>query len=91
MTQVPRAALRVAVLALAVVGAAGAADLPMVSVDDVEKMLGAPDVRIYDANTREVFEKAHLPGAIFVDARSLAATLPQDKSLRLVFYCKNPH
>jgi len=84
--------LGLAALALtAAVPARGSDDLAMLSVGEVEKMLGQGDVRIYDANTHEVYENGHVPGAIFVDAKSLLASLPQDKSTRLVFYCKNPH
>jgi rhodanese-related sulfurtransferase len=66
-------------------------DFSMVSVDEVEKLLGAPDVKVFDANTRETFQSGHLPGATFVESKTLASALPHDKSARLVFYCKNPH
>jgi rhodanese-related sulfurtransferase len=59
-------------------------------VDAVEKMLGAGDVRIYDANTRELFEKNHLPGAVHVGKQQLSALLPADRSTKLVFYCTGP-
>jgi rhodanese-related sulfurtransferase len=62
----------------------------MASVDQVEKMLGETDVVVFDVNTRDTFEKHHLRGARFVTSKTLAASLPQDKSLRLVFYCAGP-
>ena len=71
--------------------AARAADEPfqVVSPDQVAKMIGAPDVRILDANPEDVYAKAHLPGAVFVK-KPLESVLPKDKGARLVFYCKNP-
>jgi len=83
--------LALVALALAWGPPARADGVTMVSVDEVEKLLGAPNVKVFDANTRETFEGGHLPGATFVESKTLASALPQDKSARLVFYCKNPH
>jgi hypothetical protein len=59
--------------------------------DAVEKMLGAADARIYDANPRDVYEQHHLPGAVFIGhEKDLARHLPADKATRLVFYCAGP-
>jgi rhodanese-related sulfurtransferase len=60
------------------------------TVDQVEHLLRAPDVRVFDANTRDTFEDGHVPGATFIDTKTLAGALPKDKSTRLVFYCKSP-
>jgi hypothetical protein len=78
-------------LALLATPAARAADEPfqMASVDEVSKMLGAPDVQVFDANPRDVYEENRVPGAIFVE-KPLAKLLPKDPSTRLVFYCRNP-
>lgn len=84
-------AVALAALALAARLDARADDFAMLSVDDVEKLLSQPDVKVFDANTRETFESGHVPGAVFVEPRTLGSALPQDKSTRLVFYCKNPH
>ncbi|HET9555291.1 MAG TPA: rhodanese-like domain-containing protein [Anaeromyxobacteraceae bacterium] len=56
-------------------------------------MLGAADVAVFDANTDEVYARAHVPGAVHLDEyrRYPAATLPADKASRVVFYCKNTH
>lgn len=63
----------------------------IVTVDEVERMLGDPRVAIIDANTPESFRKAHLPGARWYrEGPSLAAVLPEDRSARLVFYCSSP-
>ena len=81
-------------LALAAVALAPAAargdDLPQISVDDVEKLLGQPGARIYDVNPPDVWEKHHLPGSIFIGKQQLATLLPQDKDAKLVFYCAGP-
>ncbi len=54
-------------------------------------MLGRSDSRVYDANPRDVYEKHHLPGAVFIGhEKDLAQYLPADKSTRLVFYCAGP-
>jgi rhodanese-related sulfurtransferase len=63
----------------------------LVSVDDVEKMVGMPDVFIVDANPEDVFRKNHVPGARWWRAKPLAQLLPADKDRRLVFYCASPH
>ena len=60
-----------------------------ISPDQLEKLLGAPDVRIYDANTPELYEKHHVPGAVFVTPSTLESRLPADRNLTLVFYCAN--
>lgn len=63
----------------------------MVSLDEVERMLGDPRVAIIDANTPETFEEGHLPGARWYrEGPSLASVLPADKTTRLVFYCTSP-
>jgi hypothetical protein len=80
-----------AALALLAAPPARAADDPfeLASVDEVSKMLGAADVKVFDANPRDVFEQHRLPGAIFVE-KPLAKLLPKDQGTRLVFYCRNP-
>lgn len=70
--------------------AAGAEPFQIVSAEQVEKMLGAKDVRVYDVNIDELWEKHHLRGAIHVGNRELAGLLPADKATRLVFYCSGP-
>lgn len=79
----------IALLALAT-PAAPAEPFRMISLDDVERMLAAPDVAVYDANRREVYQKHHLPGARFVERSFGPAALPADKATRLVFYCAGP-
>ena len=62
----------------------------LVAAEQVEKMLAAKDVKIYDVNVDELWEKYHLPGAVHVGERDLASILPADKATRLVFYCSGP-
>ena len=83
------AAIALAALALPALVRADEA-FQLVSVEQVEKMLGARDLKVYDVNVDELWEKNHLPGAIHVGARDLAAILPSDRATRLVFYCSGP-
>lgn len=62
----------------------------LVSVDEVEKMVGQPDVFVVDANPEDVFRKHHLPGARWWRSAPLAELLPAEKERRLVFYCASP-
>lgn len=68
---------------------AGEDGYAVISAGEVEQMLGAPDVKIYDVNVDELWEKHHLPGALHL-GKDLASQLPADKSTRLVFYCSGP-
>ena len=71
--------------------AASASDgFGMISPDRVEKLLGTPDVKVFDVNVDELWQKHHLPGAVHVGERELAPLLPKDKTTRLVFYCSGP-
>jgi rhodanese-related sulfurtransferase len=63
----------------------------MVSMDEVEKLIGKPDVVIVDANPEDVYRKNHVPGARWWRAKPLAQLLPAEKDRRLVFYCASPH
>ena len=85
----PRIAMALAASALALAARAGE-PFQVLTVDEVDAMRAAADVALFDANPPEVYAKNHLPGARFVSG-DLAALLPRDKSLRLVFYCANPH
>src|SRR5262245_25434374 len=45
----------------------------LVSFPDLEKQLGDPDLRILDARPRGDYDKGHIPGAVWVDAKALEA------------------
>ncbi|HZS40187.1 MAG TPA: rhodanese-like domain-containing protein [Polyangia bacterium] len=57
---------------------------------DVSQKLGHPNVFVYDNNSRSTFDRAHVPGARWVDHSNVqAADLPADKNATLIFYCAN--
>lgn len=62
----------------------------MISADEVQSLLGKPDVHVFDANTPERFEQGHLPGAKFVTKDTLVERLPANRGATLIFYCTNP-
>jgi rhodanese-related sulfurtransferase len=64
----------------------------LISPADLAKALGAPDVKVFDANSASVFAKGHVPGARLIDYDGFkAGELPADKATRVIFYCKNTH
>ena len=83
-------ALTLAMLALPRARAGDPEPFQLIGAEQVEKMMSARDVRIYDVNIDELWEKFHLPGAIHVGVRDLPSTLPADKTMKLVFYCTGP-
>jgi hypothetical protein len=62
----------------------------LVTVDQVEQMLGRPDVFVVDANPEDVFKQNHVPGAHWWRSAPLAQLLPAQKDRSLVFYCASP-
>ena len=65
-------------------------DIHELSVEEVSKMVGQPNVFIIDANNESQYHKAHIPGAKYVPYDGVtAAVLPEDKDATLIFYCKN--
>ena len=72
-----------------------AAAPPSLTIDEVSAKItdaaaGKVALAIYDNNAQETYAKGHLPGAKWVDHKSVkAADLPADKSTTLVFYCAN--
>jgi hypothetical protein len=67
------------------------------SVEEVEAKLkeakeGKAAFYVFDNNAKSVFDKAHVPGAKWVDHENVKATdLPENKDATLVFYCANDH
>lgn len=85
------AAAVVAVFAVAVfAGDKQGEPFSMLSTDEVEQLLGQPDVVVVDANPEDVYRKNHLPGARWWRSKPLAQVLPAEKDRRLVFYCASP-
>ena len=88
-----RRALAAAGALLAVVACAGerkGEPFSLVSMDEVERMLGQPDVFAVDANPDDVFRRNHVPGARWWRSAPLAQLLPAERDRRLVFYCASP-
>jgi rhodanese-related sulfurtransferase len=90
VTKVSRALAASAALLAAAGCARQGEPFAMVSIEDVEGMLGQPDVVIVDANTPEVFRRNHLPGARHWKSAPAAELLPPEKDRRIVFYCASP-
>jgi rhodanese-related sulfurtransferase len=55
----------------------------------VEAVLGKPGVYVYDVNTPEIWERGHLPGAIYINRPDIRRFLPRDKRAVVIFYCAN--
>jgi hypothetical protein len=69
------------------------AQLPTMTVDEVEKALAANEATAVDCNTDATRKRAGVvPGAVLVtdDVGYAASELPADKTKKLVFYCANP-
>jgi rhodanese-related sulfurtransferase len=80
-----------AVAALTARAADGNEPFGMLTVDQVEKLLGQPNVVVVDANHEDLYRKSHLPGAVLMKEKEpLAKILPPDKGRTLVFYCASP-
>ena len=93
MTALPArvpSALAAAAALLACSAPARGEPFSMISVDEVEKLLGAPGVVVVDANGRDLFEKGHLPGARHLETAGMDTVLPESKEAKLVFYCASP-
>jgi len=69
------------------------ADIPVVSVDELDALMAKKSCTVVDANgekTRE--ELGVIPGAVRLPTGTeyeLASTLPEDKNANLVFYCSS--
>ncbi len=60
------------------------------TVTQVERRLGQPDVHVFDGNRSETYAEHHLPGAVPLNHKDVTTrTLPEDKDATLIFYCMN--
>lgn len=60
------------------------------TVDEVEKLIKAKSIAVFDNNSKERYEKGHVPTATWVSIADFdAKVLPADKDAKLVFYCGN--
>jgi thiosulfate/3-mercaptopyruvate sulfurtransferase len=66
-------AIVVSGIVLAGVPARGEPSALLVSFDALQERLDAPDLRLLDARSRDDYEKGHIPGAVWVDAKAAQA------------------
>lgn len=65
--------------------------LKTISPEDLEDLVRQKQVTVIDVNSPESWLKAHVPGALNLDAYEYkGGDLPADKESSLVFYCSNP-
>lgn len=65
--------------------------LKSVSPAELHRLLQDRQATVIDVNSRQSWERAHVPGALHVDPVAWTeADLPADKQSGLVFYCSNP-
>jgi rhodanese-related sulfurtransferase len=65
-------------------------ELNQLSIEQVSTRIQS-SAYVYDANSKESYEKGHVPTAQWVpDGVVTAAILPEDKSKELIFYCGGP-
>ncbi len=65
--------------------------LKSVSPAELHRLVLARQVTVIDVNSRQSWEKTHVPGARLFDPLTWTeADLPPDKQAALVFYCSNP-
>ena len=63
---------------------------PVLTLDEVEARMHLPNVYLFDANPREMYDRNHLPGAKWVQWNGVTSEdLPADRAASLVFYCAN--
>ena len=65
--------------------------LKSVSPAELRGLVEKRSVTVVDVNSRQSWDRAHVPGAIHLDPMAYAESdLPADKASSLVFYCSNP-
>ena len=64
--------------------------IPTLTADDLNQRLAQPELFVFDANRATLWERGHLPGAVFVGQEDLPLDrLPADREAELVFYCRD--
>jgi rhodanese-related sulfurtransferase len=65
--------------------------LKSISPAELHRQVQERRVTVIDVNSRQSWERAHVPGALTFDPLAWTqADLPSDKQSLLVFYCSNP-
>lgn len=65
--------------------------LKTISPQDLHLQIQQQTVTVFDVNSVQSWNKAHVPGALNLDPENYSvADLPMDKASSLVFYCSNP-
>ena len=65
--------------------------LKSISPAEVNGQVQAKQVNVFDVNSAQSWQKAHVPGAKNLDSATfVVADLPSDRNSSLVFYCSNP-
>jgi rhodanese-related sulfurtransferase len=65
--------------------------LKTISPGALNELMHKEKVTILDVNSRQSWEKAHVPGALSLDPAAYSdSDLPPGKESTLVFYCSNP-
>jgi rhodanese-related sulfurtransferase len=65
--------------------------LKTISPAGLNELMQKQKVTVVDVNSRQSWEKAHVPGALSLDPAGYNdGDLPPDKESNLVFYCSNP-
>ena len=67
------------------------AEIPELTVDQVEARLGQPGFFVFDNNGAGRWKRSHVPTAKNMNPHTFeAGDLPPDKAATLVFYCSGP-
>lgn len=62
----------------------------LITSPGLQAALAGPALAVFDCNSLQSFERAHVPGARHVDPQGFTrADLPDDQQTHLVFYCSN--
>lgn len=65
--------------------------LDTISPHDLHALLPQRKAFVFDVNSVQSWEEAHVPGAVHLDPeRYDGSALPEDKAALVVFYCSNP-
>lgn len=62
-----------------------------VTTEQLRSMLAAKTIQVFDARSKEAFDKAHVDGAMSMPVDKFdASKLPTDKASAIAFYCGGP-